>query len=500
MEKGQRVELTIEDMSSEGQGIGKAEEGFVVFVPGAVVGDRVSAVLTKVKKNYAFSRLEDIIAPSEFRNEDFDCRICGGCPYGILDYGKQLAIKEGQVRNKLERLAGLDFADAQTVMRPIVGMEPDDNDGDGCYRYRNKGVMTVSGKKNDLRIGFKKAKSHEVADCGDCLLQPWTVAAAVMATREFMSEHKSPIKGMTVRTAFGTGQVMVVYDVYDKASVQKLAAKAESLIDLLDEAIYNLGSYDDGEPAFTLESIALRYEKESGKTETVILAGSNTIVDELYIGDPLAEPASADSLAMKFEISPDSFYQVNTTQMQRLYGIVRSYFQKAMQGFGSDPTQKPLLLDLYCGVGTIGLCVADLADRVVGIEIVRDAVVDANRNAVINGIVNAVYVCGKAEEEIDGVISQVMTGEEEGAPQNTIAILDPPRAGCKPELLEAIANAGGRGVDAIIYVSCDPATLGRDLKYLTDAGYEVKEVTPVDMFPHTGHVETVALIQRRKSD
>ena len=513
MEKGQTVELKIEDMSAEGQGIGKTDEGFVVFVDGAVVGDRVKATLTKVKKNYSFARLDGIDELSEYRNEEFDCRICGGCPYGIIEYDKQLEIKEAQVRSKLERLAGVEFSALGPIMRPIIGMQPEDNDGDGPYRYRNKAVMAVSQKKGDLKIGFNKAKSHEIADCSDCLLQPWTAAAAVMATREFMSESKAPIKGMTVRTAFGTGQVMVVYDVYDKASVQKIAAKAEHLIDLLDEAIYNLGSYDDGEPAFTLESIALRYEKGSpskgsggrksaggressgpAKTETVILAGSNTIVDEMVIsGDAPDRCDSSDARVMKFEISPDSFYQVNTTQMQRLYNVVRQYVKKAIDD------KKPVILDLYCGVGTIGLCMADLAERVIGIESVRDAVIDANRNAVINGIVNAVYVCGKAEEEIANVLSG-SDGAGFDSSRQTIAILDPPRAGCRPELLEAIAKAGGRGVDNIIYVSCDPATLGRDVKLLLDYGYELKEATPVDMFPHTGHVETVALIQKRKSN
>ena len=507
MEKGQIVELTIEDMSSEGQGIGKAEEGFVVFVPDAVVGDKVKVELTKVKKNYAFSKLLEIIERSAFRNEEFDCQICGGCPYGLLQYEKQLEIKETQVRNKLERLAGVTFGSGP-VLRPIVGMQPDDNDGDGPYRYRNKAVMAISQKRGDLKIGFNKAKSHDVIDCDDCLLQPWTAAAAAMATREFMSEYRAPIKGMTVKTAFGTGQVMVVYDVYDKASVQKMAANAEKLVDLLDEAIYNLGSYDDGEPAFTLESIALRYEKNSGKsggkgssqngsvkTDVVILAGSNTIVDELVLDD-----GDGDVVSMKFEISPESFYQVNSAQMQRLYGIVRRYCKMAMAG----EEKKPLILDLYCGVGTIGLCMADLAERVTGIEIVRDAVIDANRNAVINGIVNAVYVCGKAEEEIDHVLETVGGIEsDEGQDtvdmddRKTIAILDPPRAGCKPELLEAIAKAGGKGMDNIIYVSCDPATLGRDLKLLIDAGYALVEVTPVDMFPHTGHVETVVLLSRK---
>jgi len=522
MEKGQLVELIIEDMSNEGHGIGKTEDGFVVFVPGAVVGDKVRAKLTKVKKNYSFSTLEERIETSAYRNDAFDCRICGGCPYGVLGYDKQLEIKANQVRNKLERLAGVAFEDSdreeaasyQPIFRPIVGMRPEDNDGDGPYRYRNKAVMAISQEGGDLRIGFRKAKSHEIADCDDCILQPWTAAAAAQATREFMREFKMPIKGMTVKTAFGTGQVMVVYDVYDRTSVQKVEAKAERLVDLLDAAIYNLGSYDDGEPAFTLESISLRYEKSSsrngqkgsrerGKMEMVTLAGSDTIVDELVLSNSSDSGErrldDSDVVSMKFEISPESFYQVNTAQMQRLYGIVREYCRKSISRC-TDETAKPVILDLYCGVGTIGLCVADLAERVVGIEVVKDAVIDANRNAVINGIVNAVYVCGKAEEEIDRVLPGLSEDASETAACSTMAILDPPRAGCSPKLLEAIAKAGGDGVDSIVYVSCDPAALGRDLKILIGHGYALVEATPVDMFPHTGHVETVVLLSHKDPD
>ena len=485
MEKGQIVELTIEDMSSEGQGIGKADEGFVVFVPDAVVGDRVKSTLTKVKKNYAFSNLEEIIEESPFRNEEFDCRICGGCPLGVLQYDKQLEIKENQVKNKLERLAGVEFAGNGSVFNPIIGMDDEDNDGDGPFRYRNKAVMAITHNKHETLIGFNKAKSNDVIDCSDCYLQPLTVAAAVMATKEFIAQAKGWFTGMTVKTAFGTGQVMVVYDIVDKGAIERMMPQADLLVDLLDDAIYNLGSYEDGEPAFTLESVALRWEKKSDKGyhgpkryDTMILAGSNTIVDEMTLSD-------IDSKVMKFEISPESFYQVNTAQMQRLYGVVRDHCK--MVGVTND-SEKPLILDLYCGIGTIGLCVADLAEKVVGIETVRDAVVDANRNAVINGIVNAFYVCGKAEEEIGHVLE-----ENDLSERKTIAILDPPRAGCRPELLEAIAKAE---IGNIIYVSCDPATLGRDLKLLLDEGYKLVEATPVDMFPHTSHVETVVLLSR----
>lgn len=511
MERGQIVELTIEDMGSEGQGIGKTADGFVVFVSGAVVGDRVRATLNKVKKNYATARLEEILKRSEYRNEDFYCQICGGCPFGLLQYEKQLEIKEAQVRSKLERLAGVIFDEEHgAVFNPIIGMRSDDNDGDGPLRYRNKAVMAISHDKQATRIGFNPARSHDVIDCEDCLLQPLTVAAAAAATKEFMRETKGWFKGMTVKTAFGTGQVMVVYDMVDKSAIDGLMSVAERLVDLLDDAIYNLGSYDDGEPAYTLESIALRYEKSSGskgkpgKTAVTILAGSNTIVDEIIIPDG-PEPDSTGSnggRTLQFEISPDSFYQVNTTQMQSLYGVVREYCRKTIDR-QLLPGKKPLILDLYCGVGTIGLCMADLAEQVVGIEVVRDAVIDANRNAVINGIVNAVYLCGKAEEEIATIqdkLAEVEMADETAAVTtidggNTIAILDPPRAGCRPELLEAIAKAG---VGSIIYVSCDPATLARDLKLLLENGYRLEEATPVDMFPQTVHVECVVLMSKVK--
>lgn len=477
MEKGQILELTIDDMSVEGQGIGRSEDGFVVFVPGAVVGDKVRAKLTKVKKNYGNAVLEEIVTRSDARNDEVYCRICGGCPYSLLQYETQLAIKERQVRNRLERMAGITFGeegDGLPVLRSIVGMDAEDNDGDGPWRYRNKAVMAVDYDKKTAVIGFRKAKSHDVTDCMDCLLQPLTAAAAADATRVFMQETKGWFKGMTVKTAFGTGQVMVVYDVVDKNVTERIMPKAERLVDLLDEAIYELGSYDDGEPAYTLESVALRWDKG-----VMTLAGSNTIIDEITLAE--------DDLTMNFEISPNSFYQVNTAQMQRLYGIVRNYCQTAMDASQEDG-QKPVVLDLYCGVGTIGLCLADLAEQVIGIEVVREAVIDANRNAVINGIVNAIYICGKAEEEIAGL---------DIAGANTIAVLDPPRAGCKPELLETIAKAE---VQHIIYVSCDPATLARDVKALAEMGYQLVEATPVDMFPQTGHVETVALIQKRKSN
>ncbi|MDO4746246.1 MAG: 23S rRNA (uracil(1939)-C(5))-methyltransferase RlmD [Bacillota bacterium] len=542
MEKGQIVEVKIEDMSHEGQGIGRAD-GLVVFVPKTVVGDVARAELTKVKKNYAFSRLVEIVEYSQDRDEEFDCEYfdkgCGGCPYGGIRYDAQLELKERQVREKLQRLAGID----SPCLRPIIGMEPDDNDGLGCYRYRNKaqfpvstgGIITRKGglveNLGEPSIGFYRAKSHEVVNCDDCYLQSMAAMAAADALRTFMEEDnitaydpkwdKGLIRHLIVKTAFATGEVMVILVINGKG-----IPNASKLVEMLDDAIYEVG--------YSLESVVLNIKKSSGVKkartereqaqamsgeimgdENVVIAGKNVIRD--VFGD------------LEFEISPNSFYQVNPVQMKRLYDKVKEYCggEGVLGGERLEDErlagEKPVILDLYCGVGTIGLYCADIAEAVVGIEIVKEAVIDANRNAVVNGIVNARYICGKAEELLPKYVAyEPMTdmGTNESAhiemdkanldPQNSskldpqiaswiknagIAILDPPRAGCRPELLEAVAAVG---VNKIVYVSCDPATLARDIKLLGEMGYEFVEATPVDMFPGSSHVECVSLLQKVK--
>lgn len=478
MEKGQTVELNIEDMSTEGQGIGRTEYGLVVFATGTLPGDKARVELTKVKKKYAIGRAVEILHASEDRREESWCEYqesCGGCPYSGLEYSRQLAVKEQQVRSRLERIAGV-----EAQIEPIVGMEEPE-------RYRNKAVMKVSTgglmtRKGGIqepvhepRIGFYQAKTHDVADCADCRLQIVTAMAAADATRQFMEEdhicsfdqrwEKGLMKQMTVRTAFGTGEVMVVYDINGKG-----IPNAAKLVEYLDDAVYEAGG--------SLESVVIRNEKK-----TITLAGKSTITDVVSIGDEAGDQPPRE---LAFEISANSFYQVNHEQMENLYSIVRKYVR--MCGTGGD--EAPVVLDLYCGIGTIGLYVADLASHVYGVEIVKDAVLDANRNATINGIVNATYTCGKAEE----LIPQWVAGAEEAA-RADIVIVDPPRAGCRQELLDTIAEAD---IPFVIYVSCDPATLARDVKILHGKGYELLSAAPVDMFPNTGHVETVVLMSREK--
>lgn len=477
-EKGQICEIAITDMSDEGQGIGRAE-GMAVFVPDTVVGDTGQVQLTKVKKNYAFGRLLELTKPSESRIEPL-CREgfqkgCGGCSLARMDYFGQLALKEKQVWDKLHRLGHI----AAPNVKTILGMEEP-------FHYRNKaqfpvstgGIITRKGgiveNLGEPAVGFYQPRSHQVVDCPDCMLQSPAAMAAAEALRRFMKEdhitawdprwEKGLMRHLIVKTAFGTGEVMVILVINGKG-----IPGSQKLIRMLDDAVYEAG--------FSLESVILNINKK--KTSQIMgeectpLAGKQTILETIG--------------SLSFEISPMSFYQVNPVQMKKLYDKVLEY--AALTGTEN-------VLDLYCGVGTIGLYCASAAGQVVGIESIKSAVIDANRNAVINGIVNARFVCGKAEEELPRLLrSQDPEDVLAAAVQSAdVVILDPPRAGCRPALLEAVAQVGPR---RIVYVSCDPATLARDVKLLGELGYGLEEATPVDMFPWTGHTECVVGMQRK---
>lgn len=476
-EKGQIFQVEIEDISSQGQGIGRAG-GMAVFVPDTIPGDTAEIQLTKLKKNYAFARLLTIITPSRARVEP-PCRDgfekgCGGCALMRMDYRGQLKLKEKQVRDKLRRLG----AQTDPQVNPVIGMEEP-------FRYRNKaqfpvstgGIITRKGgiveASGQPTVGFFKPRSHEVVDCRDCLIQSPAAMAAADALRRFMEEdhitawderwEKGLMRHLIVKTAFGTGEVMVILVINGKG-----IPNGEKLAAMLDEAIYEAG--------FSLESIVLNInKKKSAKImgdECITMAGKPVIRETIG--------------TLSFEISPMSFYQINPVQMKKLYDKVLEY---------ANLTGSETVLDLYCGVGSIGLYCAGKARQVIGIESVQDAVLDANRNAVINGIVNARFVCGKAEEELPRLLASE-GGEDEIAAAVRAAdviLFDPPRAGCRPELLQAACSTGA---ERIIYVSCDPATMARDIRLLEELGYEFREATPVDMFPWTGAVETVCLLSR----
>jgi 23S rRNA (uracil1939-C5)-methyltransferase len=467
IEKGQSYELKIEDMSTEGQGIGKLE-GMAVFVDGAVIGDVVKAELTKLKKNYAFGRLTEILEPSGQRMEPACgyAKDCGGCSLQGMNYDGQLAWKRKMVADKLARIGGIE----SPVVHDTICMETP-------WRYRNKAQFPVGGAQGSAgaaAVGFFQAKSHQVVDCNECLIQSKPAEKLAQALREYMkSDHisaydadtgKGLIRHLVVKTAFGTGEVMAILVVNGKG-----LPNGEKLVYMMDDAVSGL----EADPAtgieFSLESVILNINKKKTPEilgeECVTLAGKPTILEQAG--------------GLSFEISPLSFYQVNPFQMIKLY-------EKAQEYAGLNGSET--VLDLYCGVGTIGLYCAAKAKKVIGIESVKSAILDANRNAVINGVVNAEFICGKAEEELPKLLEQGIKAD--------VVILDPPRAGCDPVLLAAVADAKP---ERIVYVSCDPATLARDIKILGENGYRFIEAQPVDMFPHTGHVETCVLLSHKKS-
>jgi len=459
IEIGQNYELTIEDMSAEGQGIGRID-GMAVFVDGALAGDMVKAELTTLKKNYAFGRLTEIVKPSPDRVEP-SCRYagdCGGCSLQAMSYEGQLAWKRKMVEDKLIRIGGV----KDPVVHDTIGMEKP-------WRYRNKAQFPVA----ETAVGFYQAKSHQVVNCSECLIQSEAAEKLARVLRAYMkSDHvsaydekagKGLIRHLIVKTAFGTGEVMAILVINGKG-----LPNGEKLVYLMDDAVSGLTPDPVTGVEFSLESVILNINKKKTSEimgeDCVTLAGKPTILEQAG--------------GLSFEISPTSFYQINRVQMIKLYDQALEY---------AGLTGSETVLDLYCGVGTIGLYCAPKAKKVIGIESVKSAVIDANRNAVINGIVNAEFICGKAETELPKLVEQGVRAD--------VVILDPPRAGCDPALLEAAVGAGpGR----IVYVSCDPATLARDVKILAEKGYRFVEAQPVDMFPHTGHVETIILLQRRE--
>lgn len=475
MEKNQIIEIKIEDMLEDGRAFGRSE-GCAVFVSGGVPGDTVRARVTKAKKSSAEAVLEEIIEPSSDRISA-KCPFagkCGGCALQELSYDAQKRLKTAQVKAKLTRLGGLE----DPKVNDIIG-------ADTLEYYRNKAVFAV-GPHGE--VGFVKNKSHFVIDIEDCMLQTDAAMVCADALRAFLRKTRvSCITQLTVKTAFGTGEVMAVVE-----SDKKEIPQVETLVEMFDDAVYSLSADSDDSMAFSLESVAIIHK---GKCR--IIAGKPTITEEVI---------TDDGRTLNYEISPQSFYQVNPEQMVRLYDKAAEY--AALEGGET-------ILDLYCGAGTIGLWLLEglrqkditafEKTKVIGIESVKPAVLDANRNSVINGVVNTRYICGKAEEELPGMmglaklykwneVNECVEREPEiRIDKVDVAVLDPPRAGCEEALLEAVVKAEPA---RIVYVSCDPGTLARDIKYLTANGYEFIEATPVDQFPWTTHIEVVAKIQK----
>ncbi len=541
-QKDMELELLIEDMGTEGEGIGK-KDGMTFFVKDAVLGDLTLVKIMKMKKNYGYARLIQVLKPSSFRTEP-RCpfyRQCGGCQIQALDYGKQLEFKENKVKNNLKRIGGFrlaedasyerlkevkqgtassgedlsyerlkevkqgtassqrDFSyeplggkDGSTeffsekdcyelskeekrngvsggeleipVIRPIIGMEEP-------YHYRNKAQFPIGADKNGKIVtGFYAARSHTIIPNRNCFLGAKINEEILELVIAFMEENgissyqettgTGLVRHVLIRCGFATGEVMVclVINGRELPFAEKLTEKLQNF------------------PGMT--SITLNVNEQNTNVilgdEIITLWGQNYITD--YIGN------------VKYQISPLSFYQVNPVQTQKLY-------EKALEYAGLTGTET--VWDLYCGIGTISLFLAQRAKQVYGVEVVEPAIRDARNNARINGIKNVEFFVGKAEEVLPEFYENGgLNGEAEDMLHPDVIVVDPPRKGCDEKCLETIVKMQP---ERVVYVSCDSATLARDLKYLCERGYGVREVQMVDMFAQTIHVECVCLLHRRDS-
>ena len=444
--KNEIVQLEITDLTEEGHGIGRYN-GMAVFVPNAIPGDTAEVKFIKLAKNYAVGRLEKIIAPSKDRIQS-DCPVfgrCGGCSLRNMTYEAELKYKQNKVLQNLMRLGGFD-AD-KFIFEPIISKEPN--------RYRNKAQFPVCKIDGKVAAGLFSKHTHNVIPIADCLLQPEvfseiTAEICVFCDKNGIEPYDETTKKGYLRhiylrgTADGSVGVCLVVNGNFLQNSRALVAKLTEKFSQVKSVWLNVN-----------------------KADTNVILGDET---KLLLG----APALTDTLCgLEFDISPQSFYQVNREAAQALY-------QKAAEYAGL--TGKETVLDLYCGTGTIGLSMAKNAKKIVGVEIVPEAVENARQNAEKNHIINAEFICGDA----DLVIAQTDLKPD-------VVITDPPRKGCGKATLEAICRFTPA---RIVMVSCDSATLARDLKFLAENGYTLQKAVPVDMFPRTMHVETVVLMSR----
>ena len=450
LSKNKEYIVDIVDIGQGGVGIGKYE-GFTVFVDGGLVQDKIKVKIKKSKKNYAVGDIVEIIEKSPFRVErkcSESLRQCGGCQIQELDYQKQLDVKTNEVKQVISRIGKLD----DVVIHDTLGMEHP-------FRYRNKAQFPIQKKDNMPVIGFYKKKSHDLISTDECIIQHEVNDKIIKIIKTYIraynvsiydeKTHKGLLRHLVTKVGFTTGEVMIVL----VANGKKLPYLKE-LASVLKENI----------PGFKTLVVNVNTQKTNvilGK-ENIVAYGDGMIRD--YIGE------------LVFEISPLSFFQVNPLQTEVLYNKALEY-----ANLGENDT----VFDIYCGIGTISLFLAQKAKKVYGIEIVEDAIKDAKRNAKINNMDNVEFYVGKAEEVVPKMY-------KEGKRANVV-VVDPPRKGCDEKVLDTIISMQP---DRVVYVSCNPSTLARDLAYLNERGYKCHEIQPVDMFPHSVHVENVAWLSK----
>ena len=465
MNKNDIVTVEITDIGVSGEGIGHVD-GYTLFIKDAVIGDVVEAKVMKAKKNYGYARLMKVITPSEYRVEP-KCafaRRCGGCQIQEMSYDRQLVFKNQKIRGNLERIGGFTKDQIDTVMQPVVGMEHP-------FGYRNKAQFPFGTDKEGNPItGFYAGRTHDIIANTDCALGVEQNKEILEIILQYMRENKIKsydektgkglIRHALIRYGFKTKEIMVCLVVNGK----KLP-KAERLIEKLIQI--------EGMTSITISPNTRRDNVIMGDSYE-ILWGQGYITD--YIGN------------VKYQISPLSFYQVNPVQTEKLYGLALEY---------ADLKGDETVWDLYCGIGTISLFLAQKAKQVYGVEIVPQAIDDAKENAKINAIDNAEFFVGKAEEVLPEYYAEYEREHNGETAHADVIVVDPPRKGCDETLLETIVKMQP---EKVVYVSCDSATLARDLKYLCANGYEIKMCRGVDQFPQSVHVETVVLLSHKKPD
>ena len=466
MQKNDLVTVAIEDIGVGGEGIGKVD-GYTLFIKDAIIGDVVEAKIVKAKKNYGYARLMNIVTPSENRVEKPACpmaRRCGGCQIQEMKYGAQLAFKEGKVRGNLERIGEVPTELLDKVMQPIVGMEEP-------FHYRNKAQFPIgTDKEGHIITGFYAGRTHSIIPNTDCALGVAVNQKILEIILHFMEnnhisaydeeKHKGLVRHVLIRYGFKTDEIMVCLVI----NGEKLP-HAEKLVDKLCKI--------SGMTSITISVNKAKTNVIMGN-EIKLLWGQTYITD--YIGN------------VKYQISPLSFYQVNPVQTEKLYGLALDY---------ADLNGNETVWDLYCGIGTISLFLAQNAKQVYGVEIVPQAIDDARNNAKINDITNAEFYVGKAEEVLPEYYREYQESHGGETAHADVIVVDPPRKGCEESLLQTIVDMQP---EKVVYVSCDSATLARDVKFLRESGYELKKITPVDQFPNTVHVETVVLLSHKKPD
>lgn len=448
LKKNDEIQLTVKSCTVQGSGVCDYN-GMTVFVQGAVTGDHVLAHIIKVKKTYAVGIIKKITQRSPIRI-DPECPVahkCGGCCFAQIKYDAELEIKAQQVEDNFRRLGGLDIKPQPIIPSPAMS------------RYRNKAQYPVGSDGTFASIGFYAPMTHRIIDCADCSLQPEDFRRIVDIFRDWIREnkisayseqnHSGLVRHIYIRKGFATGEIMVCV-VANGNSLPESEGLINRLTDELPE----------------IRSVILNINRD--RTNVVLGKDCVTLYGEDYITDILC--------GLKFRISPLSFYQVNHDGAQILYSKAKEY---------AALTGNEILVDLYCGTGTIGLTMAKDAKQLVGVEIVPQAVENARKNAEINGIENARFICGDAAKASKMLLEKKLSPD--------VVIVDPPRKGCDEQLIGDIAVMNPKRV---VYVSCDSATLARDCARFKKYGYEAVEATPVDMFPRTGNVETVALLIR----